>query len=363
MAAEPNVVGAHPRDYIEAIVASVIEAIPTLRELHASAALDVVEFFSHERPQSSPQWFHFDTAEYARFNAPGLRRVHNPSYSAILYLSEEEEAHFALLGARSNCSSPMGDEAVENSICAEDALATPIPSRLRHALLVRPRAGRVILLDGAQLHGTLPGRQLSHARSLLGLCFFRRRPSLPPESELGTPQGVRAMAPEFALSASLRGRVGTGMGTVTVAASVDAIGVALVPAQAGWASERGARPQLTTNVSNGGSTLRMFSAEEIASLHAAAAGHHLSADAPAGKPSATPPTTPPAWAVSTGTRWKGIDLSAVVQSAQDTPIQIKIQRQPITRTLRLPPTATLTAECDVCAVELDPPLSLLDGKL
>lgn len=63
--AEPEAVGAFPRDYMEAIVSSVISAVPELRELRHAGSLDVVEFFSHDRPQQQPQWFHFDTAEYA----------------------------------------------------------------------------------------------------------------------------------------------------------------------------------------------------------------------------------------------------------------------------------------------------------
>ncbi len=99
VAAAPAAVGTKPRDYVEAIVSSVVSASPVLSSLHAAGSLDVVEFFTHDRPQDQPQWFHFDTAEYGHFKA-SVRTVRNPSYSAIVYLTDEREAMFGLLGSR-----------------------------------------------------------------------------------------------------------------------------------------------------------------------------------------------------------------------------------------------------------------------
>ena len=78
---------------------------------------------------------------------------------------------------------------------------------------------------------------------------------------------------------------------------------------------------------------------------------------------ATPPSD---WAVAKSSRWRGTDVSVTDQgvvaltppSARETPIAIQINKRPIYRRLRLPPPQTLAAECDVCTVELEPPLSL-----
>ena len=378
-----------PRDYVEAVAASVVAASPRLRALHEAGDIDVVEFFSHDRPQDRPQWFHFDTAEYARFDAPDARTVHNPSYSAIVYLSDEEEAHFGLFGSRHDCRATLradsaatgetgnatnatGDggsaatddaklaESDEMRVCTDAELSTPQPAHLSHAVLVRPRIGRVLVLDGAQLHGTLPGRRLRHTRRMLGLCFFRRRPTLPPASADGSPRGGRAIARVFALPDHLA-EAGDGTddaGTRTVAAAVGASGEARASqarAASGadvmggglrWAASRGAAPRLVANVSAGG--YRIFSADEVAALHAASA-----ASAPPPVPSGPPPAGP----LSKGTRWRG--SAPPSYSSGDTQIEIKIKdRRPLRRTLRLPPPTTLAAHCDVCAVELRPTLSL-----
>ena len=370
-AAEPDAISSAPRDYMEAIVSSVVSAVPALKALHEQRAIDVVEFFSHDRPQDAPQWFHFDTAEYARFDAPGFKTVHNPSHSVIVYLTDEQEAHFGLLGPRHNCSTTDsttdGGVAVttddvemarrpESRTCTPDELATPVPSRVASTVLVRPRAGRILFIDGAELHGTLPGARLPHRRALIGLCFFRNRPALPPTSPVGTLQGRRATEAVFALPDALATTVATvaidahGAARATQGAGVGVGGGASgggagggaggsLASNGSWAEARGAAPRKVADLREG-DEIRTFSASEVAALHAAD-------EAAAGElpQRATRPS-------GTTSRWQGLAPSRA------TAVQIQINRRPIWRTLRLPPARTLATECEVCAVELDPPLDL-----
>ena len=60
----------------------------------------------------------------------------------------------------------------------------------------------------------------------------------------------------------------------------------------------------------------------------------------------------PAWPRGTTTQWRGLEPRTT------TDVEIQIHHRPIWRTMRLPPRQTLATECDVCAVELDPPLDL-----
>eukprot|EP01062_Namystynia_karyoxenos_P056969 TRINITY_DN47917_c0_g1_i1.p1 TRINITY_DN47917_c0_g1~~TRINITY_DN47917_c0_g1_i1.p1 ORF type:complete len:511 (+),score=137.68 TRINITY_DN47917_c0_g1_i1:71-1534(+) len=278
-----------PQDYMEGIVASLIEGIPRLRELRDQ--WDVVEFFSHSRKQSSPQWFHFDAAEFAAYDSD-VKTVRVPTYSAVLYLSDEVDAHFAMLGPRINCTDSVG--AAETLACPAGGVASFVPGVVRSATLVRPSAGRVVLLDGARLHGTLPGVDAAHPRDLIGFCFYRRRPTMPPTPPDGH-RGGRKKKP-FGMPKKLR------------KAAADS-------PSGGWAERRGARPT------------------------AAALG---SAAAPLLAPLAT--SGEPATGL---TRWR---------REQGVPIVIKVpgSDKQLRRTLPLPS----LAKCDVCRVNFKTPVDV-----
>lgn len=117
---EPNPLE-EPADILEAMVHALITAVPALQ----SEDWDVVELFGHERPQTRPQWFHFDAAEYeADPDRPG-GLVRLPTYSAILYLADEEETHFGVFPNGLAC-----DHSADSSQQAEESTsAEPKPHR------------------------------------------------------------------------------------------------------------------------------------------------------------------------------------------------------------------------------------------
>ena len=104
-----------PADILEAMVHALITAVPALQ----SEDWDVVELFGHERPQTRPQWFHFDAAEYEADPDRQGSLVRLPTYSAILYLADEEETHFGVFPNGLACDEVNNPNAATESKPAE----------------------------------------------------------------------------------------------------------------------------------------------------------------------------------------------------------------------------------------------------
>lgn len=251
-----------PADILEALVHALITAVPALQ----SNDWDVVELFGHNRLQTQPQWFHFDSAEYEGNQQAGAL-VRMPTYSAILYLADEDETHFGVFPNGLACDNEItalnssqqrpgdhGDEeststsARQNKQMVEPARTQPAPATVEqpqspgraptgerfrcpaggiqgfdppHAdylHLVKPRFGRLLVIDGSRMHGNLaaprniPGKP---RRYVIGICFYKQRPTLRglgnvPEFVKHGPRGARAHMPVFALPADMQAGGGAG---------------------------------------------------------------------------------------------------------------------------------------------------------
>ena len=394
--AEPGILD-KPRDYMEALAASVVGASPALQQI--ASELDVVEFFMHDRPQDLPQWFHYDTAEYAHFDvAEGRRTVRNPSYSAIVYLSDEDEAHFGLLHSRLDCASKAADDKVAASTgrgpggssetlaaCTPDAVRSLVPGVARSGIFVRPKRGRVVVIDGSVLHGTMPGMRLPHHRTLIGLCFFRARPTLPPPTTFPTLQGQRTL-PQFALPPAL---LASDAVPATTGVAVDAHGQPLQQqddtrasrSDRPWSFTHGASPRLLLRTlspadpldSLEGGTAPAAPAAPAAAAAAAAAAASAAALVEVGQlPAYTAAMAKaeieaaiaadeharprPAWRLGNASGWPGFDM----RRAGDR-IEIKVSGVDVQLVVRMPrpPARVLASWCSpACQIGFSPAIDL-----
>jgi hypothetical protein len=96
-----------------------------------------------------------------------------------------------------------------------------------------------------------------------------------------------------------------------------------------WASRHGASPRLAAG------EVRTFSAAEVSALY------NVQDDVVA----------------TAGKGWRGLDPRRGIQ------IEVQIHHRPIYRRLVLPPARTLAEDCDICIVELWPPLNLIEGQV
>lgn len=92
------------------------------------------------------------------------------------------------------------------------------PPHADYLHLVKPRFGRLLVIDGSRMHGNLaaprniPGKP---RRYVIGICFYKQRPTLRglgnvPEFVKHGPRGARAHMPVFALPAGMQAGGGAG---------------------------------------------------------------------------------------------------------------------------------------------------------
>ena len=185
----------NPHDIFEGAAGKMLREIPEL----TGQDWDIVEFFMHNRAQAEPQWFHFDAAEWQAYNAE-TKVVKLPTYSVIVYLTDEEDTHTTVFSNTLACARYKEEEWA----CDGKGVHAFIPNAVSDALLVRPKRGRMVIFDSRVLHGNLPSMiNLPKTRQVFAFCFYKKRPKIPVNPHT-TERGWRALQKELTLTPKVK---------------------------------------------------------------------------------------------------------------------------------------------------------------